>query len=110
MPAPNPGEILLSFVPGVRDWSGGCSGEPVLVLLGVGGEGGGDGGGVAAAVLLPSPASLPSSSPLAVVVVVGAVVVVVIIVVVVAGHAPSPGTQSVPPTHAFPFLFAGVVT
>lgn len=57
MPARNPGEILLSFVPGVRDWSGVCSGEPVLVLLGVEGVGGGDGGGggVAAAVLLPSP-------------------------------------------------------
>jgi len=38
------------------------------------------------------------------------VVVVVVVVVDVVGHACSPGTQSVPPKHAFPFLFAGVST
>ena len=46
----------------------------------------------------------------AVVVDVEDVVVVVVVVVEVLGHAPSPGTQSVPPAHAFPFLFAGVIT
>lgn len=38
-----------------------------------------------------------------------AAVAVVVEVVLVVGHAPSPGTQSVGPMHAFPFLFWGII-
>ena len=78
MPAPNPGEILLSFVPGVRDWSGVCSGEPVLVLLGVRGEGGSwRWGCCGSAVAVPRVAT----------VVVVAVIVVVVVAVALAAVA-----------------------
>ena len=46
----------------------------------------------------------------AVTVVAVAVVAVVVVSVVVGGQRFSPGTQSVAPTQAFPFLFVGVST
>ena len=68
-----------------------------VCVVGVGGGDGGvdDVGGVAIKL---------------VVVIVAAAAVDVVAAVVVCGQLPSPGKQSVPPTHALPSLFVGTIT
>ena len=71
-------------------------------VVGVGGGDGGvdDVGGVAIKLVVVTVAAAAAVD----------VVAAVVVVVVVCGQLPSPGKQSVPPTHALPSLFVGTIT